>query len=75
MVVDPALGREIEVRKQGSRTTVVWNPWQEKGSAFDDLAEGEWRELVCVETAAVGGHALVVSAGGTCAVVQHLVVR
>lgn len=75
VVLDPVLGREVEVGKEGSRTTVVWNPWQQKGSAFDDLAEGEWRDLVCVETAAVGEHALVVPTGGTCEVVQHLAVR
>ena len=75
VVVDPVLDREVEVGKEGSGTTVVWNPWQEKGSAFDDLAVDEWRELVGVETAAVGDHALVVPAGEVREVVQTLAVR
>ncbi len=75
VVADPVLGREIEVAKEGSGTTVVWNPWQEKGSAFADLTGSEWRELVCVEAAAAGEHALVLAAGASHELVQRITVR
>ena len=39
-VHDPVLDRVVQVAKEGSGTTVVWNPWQEKGSELVDLAEG-----------------------------------
>ncbi|HEY0263403.1 MAG TPA: D-hexose-6-phosphate mutarotase [Granulicella sp.] len=40
-------GRKIIVEKDGSETTVVFNPWK----AMADLGEEEWPNLLCVETA------------------------
>ena len=57
-VVDPLLGRRILIRKEGSRSTVVWNPGPVRaaqladlGGADDPRGRGGWRQLVCVETA------------------------
>jgi D-hexose-6-phosphate mutarotase len=50
-VEDPALGRSLVVSKGGSRTTVVWNPWEGRARALPDLGDDEYREFVCVETA------------------------
>lgn len=47
-IVDPGFGRIIEVGKEGSRSTVIWNPWDEKGRAMADLGE-HWRNFICVE--------------------------
>ncbi len=74
-VHDPVLDRVVRVAKEGSGTTVVWNPWQEKGSALVDLAEGEWREYVCVETAAAGDRAIELEPGASHTVVQRVSVR
>jgi glucose-6-phosphate 1-epimerase len=52
-IADPTLRRRIRVEKTASRATVVWNPWTEKARALADLADDEWRRLVCVETANV----------------------
>lgn len=52
-VVDPGWSRTIVVSKAGSRSTVVWNPWQERARAFSDFGDDEWRRMVCVETANV----------------------
>jgi glucose-6-phosphate 1-epimerase len=55
-ILDPRLGRRIDIEKSGSRSTVVWNPWTDKAGRFADLgssvqAEGSWRQMVCIETA------------------------
>ena len=49
-IKDDGLNRQIKVAKKGSNTTVVWNPWIEKEKSFADMASGEYREMVCVET-------------------------
>lgn len=51
---DPRLDRRITVAKEGSGTTVVWNPWADKARGIADLGDHEWRRFVCVETANVG---------------------
>ncbi|MBI1336157.1 MAG: D-hexose-6-phosphate mutarotase [Phycisphaera sp.] len=51
VVHDRVLNRKIEIAKQHSLTTVVWNPWIEKAKAMDDFGDDDWRRMVCVETA------------------------
>lgn len=46
---DPALNRRIQIAKQNSRTTVIWNPWAEGARALSDLEEDAWQQMVCVE--------------------------
>jgi D-hexose-6-phosphate mutarotase len=60
---DPGTGRRIVVRKSGSDATVVWNPWVDKARAMPDFGDGEWPEVVCVETANVNVHAVTLAAG------------
>ncbi len=48
---DAAWRRRIVIEKQGSASTVVWNPWQEKAEALADLGGGAWPHMVCVEPA------------------------
>ncbi len=50
-VEDPAWHRRIVVAKQGSATTVVWNPWVAKAKAMPDFGDDEWPGMICVETA------------------------
>jgi glucose-6-phosphate 1-epimerase len=47
---DPVLKRDVRIEKQGSRTTVVWNPF-DKASTMADLAPDEAAHFLCVETA------------------------
>ena len=63
-VDDPGLGRRTRVSKSGSQTTVVWNPWIDRARALPDLGDGEWREMVCVETANAGSAAIRLAPGG-----------
>lgn len=62
-VHDPVLSRAITVSKAGSLNTVVWTPWVEKTRQTADLDDDEWTELVCVETACVGEHAIGLAPG------------
>jgi len=42
--------RRVLIEKHGAASTVVWNPWAEKGAAMADLGDPIWRGMVCVET-------------------------
>ena len=60
-VDDPAAGRRIKVAKQNSRTTVVWNPWEELAAKLPDMTAEGWQRMVCVETANAGEDAVVLA--------------
>ncbi|MBN2091069.1 D-hexose-6-phosphate mutarotase [candidate division KSB1 bacterium] len=47
----PESRRRIQVDKDGSHTTVIWNPWREKAAQIPDIGESVYQEMVCVETA------------------------
>jgi D-hexose-6-phosphate mutarotase len=42
--------RRIRIAKQGSQSTIVWNPWAEKADKMGDFGENGWRRMVCVES-------------------------
>lgn len=62
-VHDPALARTLTIEKSGSASTVVWNPWTDKAAAMADFGDNEWQQMVCVEAAAVGRHAVTLPPG------------
>lgn len=47
---DRQLHRKIHLRKTGSRSTIVWNPWIRKAESMADFEKGGYRHMVCVET-------------------------
>lgn len=51
LIDDPLWRRRIRVAKRGSRTTVVWNPWEEKAAKMGDLGPQGYLNMVCVESA------------------------
>jgi glucose-6-phosphate 1-epimerase len=55
---DPILERRIVIAKEGSETTVVWNPWVELSAKTADLDPDAWRTMACVETANAADNAL-----------------
>ena len=63
-VHDPALGRRLTVSKEGSASTVVWNPWTEKAKAMADFGDDEWPAMVCVETANAAENVVKLAPGG-----------
>lgn len=50
-VRDAALAREISIAKTGSLSTVVWNPWVDKGKRLGDVGDDGYKQMLCIETA------------------------
>jgi D-hexose-6-phosphate mutarotase len=49
-VVDPRLGRRIRIEKQGSVSTVVWNPWITRAQQMPDFGNDEYTRMICIES-------------------------
>jgi len=64
-VTDPVFNRRLLVTKNGSNSTVVWNPGRAKIKSFVDLADDEWTSYVCVETANAGENAVTLAPGAS----------
>ena len=62
-IIDPALRRSISVRKSGSKSTVVWNPWIEKSQRMPDFGDDEYPHMVCVESGNVKENAITLAPG------------
>jgi glucose-6-phosphate 1-epimerase len=62
-IEDPGLGREIQIQKIGSRTTVVWNP-DRMAAEMPDVGAGQERYFVCVESANAREDVVEVEPGG-----------
>lgn len=63
LIDDPDLRRRIRVSKQGSESTVVWNPWAGKAAELGDLGQDGYLRMVCVETANAGNDRVTVPPG------------
>ncbi len=48
-LIDEKWQRRIVVGKEGSLSTVVWNPWLAKATALADLPNEAYRDFVCIE--------------------------
>lgn len=48
-LLDANKKRRIRLRKENSLSTVVWNPWSEGAARLQDLGDGQWKQLLCVE--------------------------
>ncbi|MDQ1453441.1 MAG: glucose-6-phosphate 1-epimerase [Acidobacteriaceae bacterium] len=64
-ISDPVWRRRMVIEKRGSKSTVVWNPWQAKASALADLGAEAWPHFVCVEPANAAENAVTVAPGAT----------
>ena len=60
---DPARQRRMQVAKENSLTTVVWNPWKEGAEAFADMGDEEWQQMVCVEASNLRASAVSLAPG------------
>jgi len=47
------LGRKLAIRHAAFTDVVVWNPGPQKAAQLDDLPEGDWQKMLCVEAARV----------------------
>ena len=64
-ILDPRLGRRIRIQKQGSASTVVWNPWIAKSRQMPDFGDEEYEHMVCVESGNVGSNSITLPPGGS----------
>ena len=69
---DPELQRSIFVRKSGSKSTVVWNPWIEKSIRMPDFGDDEYPQMVCVESGNVREHSVTLAPGEKTSMVVEL---
>jgi D-hexose-6-phosphate mutarotase len=65
IIEDPLLKRRIVIKKSGSQSTVVWNPWQATAAKMGDLGEQGYLRMLCVETANAVENLVKVDAGQT----------
>ncbi len=63
IIHDEGLKRRIHIDKEGSRSTVVWNPWIEKAARMADFGDEQWQHMVCVETANAAQDAVTLAPG------------
>lgn len=68
---DPVFKRRIELRTEGSRALVAWNPGAEAAAKMADVGDG-WRDYVCLEAANAGPDVVTVAPGGRHVLVQLL---
>jgi glucose-6-phosphate 1-epimerase len=64
-IADPRLGRRITIRKMGSKSTVVWNPWIAKSIQMPDFGNEEYQRMICIESGNVGSNSLSLAPGET----------
>jgi D-hexose-6-phosphate mutarotase len=64
-LLDPRLSRKIIVEKQGSASTVVWNPWIQKSQQMPDFGNEEYARMVCIESGNVASNEIKLPPGQT----------
>jgi len=60
---DPAGARTITVAKEGSHSTVIWNPWRELTATMADMEPDAWLRMTAIETANVADNAITLQPG------------
>ncbi|KAL2987282.1 hypothetical protein AAZX31_11G018800 [Glycine max] len=53
IVLDHEKKRTFVIRKEGLPDVVVWNPWERKSKSILDLGDEEYKQMLCVDGAAV----------------------
>jgi D-hexose-6-phosphate mutarotase len=64
-IIDEELKRSIQIQKENSLSTVVWNPWIDKSIRMPDFGDREFTGMLCLETANCGPNTVTLSAGET----------
>jgi glucose-6-phosphate 1-epimerase len=64
VIDNPLWHRRIVVEKSGSRSTIVWNPWEEKTRGLKDMQPDGWRGMVCVESGNAADDTITLASGG-----------
>lgn len=72
IVRDDRLGRSIIVGKEGSRSTVVWNPWIKKAQSMRDFEDEGYTSMVCIETANALDNSVTIDPGASHTITQTI---
>lgn len=62
-IYDPAWGRKIWLKKSGSKSTIVWTPWDRFIKDFSDLPDEDVYRFAGIEFGNVREHALLLQPG------------
>lgn len=62
-IYDPAWGRKIWLKKSGSKSTIVWTPWNRFIKDFSDLSDQDVYRFAGIEFGNVREHALLLQPG------------
>ncbi|WP_295878302.1 D-hexose-6-phosphate mutarotase [uncultured Thiohalocapsa sp.] len=65
VIDDPALGRQIQIDRDGSASAVVWNPWIEQSRQMGDFGDEEYLRMLCVETTNAAADAVTIAPGAS----------
>lgn len=68
------LGRRIDIRTEGSRSLVAWNPGEDAASKMADVGTG-WRDYVCLEAANAGPDVIELAPGASHTLTQTISVE
>ena len=63
--------RKIHISKQGSQSTVIWNPWRDVAVKMGDLGEHGFRKMLCVESANAAEDTVQISPGQSHSLQAH----
>ncbi|MDH5572565.1 MAG: D-hexose-6-phosphate mutarotase [Gammaproteobacteria bacterium] len=55
--------RKIIIKKQGSHSTIVWNPWVDVATKMGDLGKDGYLKMLCVESANAADDTVNINAG------------
>lgn len=64
--------RRVMVAKNGSHTTVVWNPWESGAQKLPDLDPTEWHEFIAIETVNAAVNAVTLAPGAKHVMQAHV---
>ncbi|KAL5708893.1 glucose-6-phosphate 1-epimerase [Ranunculus cassubicifolius] len=53
-VLDHEKKRTFVIKKEGLPDVVVWNPWEKKCKSMVDIGDEEYKQMLCVDGAAIG---------------------
>jgi glucose-6-phosphate 1-epimerase len=74
LLTDLTLHRRLNIGKQNSHNTVVWNPWAELAGGMADLGD-EWPKFLCVEAANIHANAVTLLPGEQHTMTVHIKVE
>jgi glucose-6-phosphate 1-epimerase len=74
VIEDPGFQRTLRLRKSGSRTSVVWNPYTDD-AASADVGAGQHRIFVCAEAANAAQDIITVQPGDTASLSLEIIVE